>query len=389
MANICPLFYVETLADLEKSVREGRSPEKEVAIIADKFPEMHGSPNAHHVNLCIENLLGNKVPMTGQIPLSGGRLVKSGGKTGVVYEQSPESEAFSRWQKGDFLEIERRYARAWRESLSTLDLQEVTKGFRSLGIDGKSCKSLKDAKSLSEEIVYRRDKPFDLMKLAILFLHVPVHLHHRILERWSITNYQPLIEYAPYVSHVLEVEIFFQISLAANLIASERPSNRMDIGYLFYLPFCKIFVSSDKLHQRCAHLFLRRDQNFVWGVDLKEDLGKLNDYYMQLPAREKERGIISFSFEPPREGDFLVSHFWDQYFPKWRERKQVEALNKQSDNSELVKELTMMANAPELQMHEIDFNPTETDALTIQRNVRRMKGSWYQVPKDLKIDKKK
>ena len=195
--------------------------------------------------------------------------------------------------------------------------------------------------------LYRRDKPFDLMKLAILFLHVPVHLHHRILERWSITNYQPLIEYAPYVSHVLEVEIFFQISLAANLIASERPSNR------------------------------------------KEDLGKLNDYYMQLPAREKERGIISFSFEPPREGDFLVSHFWDQYFPKWRERKQVEALNKQSDNSELVKELTMMANAPELQMHEIDFNPTETDALTIQRNVRRMKGSWYQVPKDLKIDKKK
>jgi hypothetical protein len=27
--NICPLFYVETLADLEKSVREGRTPERE------------------------------------------------------------------------------------------------------------------------------------------------------------------------------------------------------------------------------------------------------------------------------------------------------------------------------------------------------------------------
>jgi hypothetical protein len=29
-ANICPLFYVETLADLEKAVREDRTPEQEV-----------------------------------------------------------------------------------------------------------------------------------------------------------------------------------------------------------------------------------------------------------------------------------------------------------------------------------------------------------------------
>lgn len=38
--NICPLFYVETLADLHKEVRPGRTPEQEVGIIADKFPEV-------------------------------------------------------------------------------------------------------------------------------------------------------------------------------------------------------------------------------------------------------------------------------------------------------------------------------------------------------------
>ena len=37
ITNICPMFYVETLADLDKSVREGRTPEREVEIIASKF----------------------------------------------------------------------------------------------------------------------------------------------------------------------------------------------------------------------------------------------------------------------------------------------------------------------------------------------------------------
>lgn len=50
---VCPLFYVETLADLEKAVREGRTPEAEVGIIADKFPEMYAVPSVHHTNAAI------------------------------------------------------------------------------------------------------------------------------------------------------------------------------------------------------------------------------------------------------------------------------------------------------------------------------------------------
>ena len=40
---ICPLFYVETLADLEKAARDGRTPEQEVGFIARKSPEMHSA----------------------------------------------------------------------------------------------------------------------------------------------------------------------------------------------------------------------------------------------------------------------------------------------------------------------------------------------------------
>ena len=49
---ISPLFFVETLADLEKAVSSGRTPESEVGLIAVKTPEMSGSPSVFHFNTC-------------------------------------------------------------------------------------------------------------------------------------------------------------------------------------------------------------------------------------------------------------------------------------------------------------------------------------------------
>ena len=83
LVNLCPIFYNETLADLDKNVRKGRTPEQEVGIIADKFPEMHGMPCAYHRHLCFGELLGYPIPMTGQIPLAGGRRVE---KNAVAFD---------------------------------------------------------------------------------------------------------------------------------------------------------------------------------------------------------------------------------------------------------------------------------------------------------------
>jgi hypothetical protein len=213
-----------------------------VGIIAEKTPEMHGGPNVYHGELCIANLLGYPIPMTGQIPMGGDRPVKTDGKTGIVYDASPESKAFSRWQNGKFLEVERLFARVWRDSLNNVDLKAIAETMRVLGIDSKTCKSLQNARAVADAVVNAKDKPFDRIKLTFLFLNVPREFHRPILERWSIDGYRPLSTYAPYTAYVLTVELFFQIALAANLIATERPSNRVDIAYLFYLPFCMVFI---------------------------------------------------------------------------------------------------------------------------------------------------
>src|ERR1019366_10617343 len=70
---IAPLFYIETLADLEKPPREGKTAEEEVGIIAAKTPQMSGAPCYFHHEICIQDLLGNHTPLTGRIPMAGMR----------------------------------------------------------------------------------------------------------------------------------------------------------------------------------------------------------------------------------------------------------------------------------------------------------------------------
>lgn len=63
---VCPIFYVETLADLSKQPRSDRSAEAEVRIIADKFPQMSGSPCADYFNMAVVDILGVfHVPLNG------------------------------------------------------------------------------------------------------------------------------------------------------------------------------------------------------------------------------------------------------------------------------------------------------------------------------------
>ena len=324
--------------------------------------------------------------MTGQIIMPGGRRVKESGKRGVVFQQSPEAEAFFRWQEGKFLEIERLYAKTWRKGLANLDLDEVAKAFRAIGISGMSCKGFPEAKVIAEGIVNSTGNPFELIRLALLFLNIPRTYHKEILRRWGNASYAPLSSYAPYAAYVLTIEVFFQIAVAAHLISSKRPSNRVDIAYLFYLPFCMVFISSDKLHRQCAPLFLRSDQQFVWGIDLKEDLKKLNDHYSQLSEAIKSKGIMSFADQLPREGEYLVASLWDRYLPRWRERREEPVPRDPVGNKKIVEEITRMTEAPPLRPEEVDFDSRNAGYLSIKRLVRKKKGSWWQLPKDFKLN---
>lgn len=132
--NLTPVFFVETLADLEKHVAEGRTPERVVGSIAHRTAGMTADANVHHLRICVAELMGEQVPIDRRFPaIDGGRPVRVKGRKGLVYKQGPEFDALNRWQNGEFLEVERRHAKAWRQALATLDLDAT---YRTCGLSG-------------------------------------------------------------------------------------------------------------------------------------------------------------------------------------------------------------------------------------------------------------
>jgi hypothetical protein len=375
MPVICPVFYVETLANLAKEPTKRGPPEVIVRDIANKFPEWGGSPCGFHSDLAINDLLGHHVSLRYQIPRPGGRSVRSG----VIFDQTPEEEAFHRWHKGEFHEVERLVARVWRKSLAELDLAAVGKEMRSIGFTPKACRTFQDAKDMAQSLVNGTDNPYSRLALAIQFFHIPKNLHPAIARAWQDAGKRTLPEFAPYAAYCLTVELFFQIALGAGLIGGERPSNRTDIAYLFYLPFSMIFVSSDDLHRRTVPLFMRPEQAFAWGIDLKAALKTVNEHFLKLPEEERDKGISSFAHSPPAGN--LVADLWDRFMRKgYRDEEPVRMDSEKQ--AELLKRFKEFRKQPTLSGS--GMNTDDAEMVTVSRMVRKKRGSWWQLPKDYK-----
>ena len=100
---ITPLFFVETLADLEKEdVRPGRTVEDEVRIIADKTPELSGVPNVHHVTLCESELRGDTIPFQGRPVLGHGKRTILDGKKAIAFDTQAVTHEIFHCQRSFF-----------------------------------------------------------------------------------------------------------------------------------------------------------------------------------------------------------------------------------------------------------------------------------------------
>lgn len=387
--NITPLFFIETLADLEKEVGKGRTPEQVVGNLAEKTPDLTGRPNVHHRTMLAGELSGaGSITMGhGQIMVSGGTPTGLEGRSGWVFSQTPEEEALNRWQRGEFLDLERQQAKAWRRGLELLDPARQ-KALFSGWFGTTKPRTLAEVKTLTDQFIDGPEREASL-RFGLSLLAVSNERQGEIVARWRAAGSPTLTEFAPYFRHVLGVELFFYVGLAAGLI-SERRTNKVDIAYLYYLPFCMVFTSSDKLHAATVPLFLRPNQTFVPGVELKADLAALDRHYDALPDEAKQRGLYSFASRPPDETSFLVSRLWDKHMrPDWR-----EALGEHPKDRDLERDKAIMEHIKkEVAAAEQGPGPKNppkdsdnADYLVIKRSVRMKKGKWNRFPPEVQSD---
>lgn len=381
--NMTPLFFVETLADLEKAPRDDRTPEQVVERLAEKTTAISADPNVHHSRLCAEDLVGNHVDMRRCVVMGGGRSVQRDGHEGIIFDEGPEAQALDRWRRGQFREVERAHAKAWRAALANLDLEAIAEGFKPLMTREDRPRSLKDIKALVERVLTNPAISEGILGAALKSLSVPYELWPRIHDRWQRAGKPVLPAFAPYAAHVMAVGMFFSIAVAGGHIAKERASNKADIAYLYYLPFCMVFTSMDKLHARTVPLFMNSNQRFVWGADMKADLKRLDEHFSDYPDDVKIRGVMSFAHCPPLEGDFMTTRLWDEFLsPIWRKPQDPRP----DPNTDPAERDRVDALLRELNARIKDSSPTgrevqieSADFVVAQRSVPVQVGKWRLV----------
>lgn len=388
LVNIVPLFYVETLADLEKAMQKGKSPEDLVGLLATKTP-LGAVPNVHHRSLVYgELMMGATIVMDGRPVLGGGDTRRSpDGRRGWHVEEFDEAEALLRWQAHDFLDVERQAAKRWREELADPTRERIIAIVQSL-FPAARTPNLADLKRAIDEFCDNGQR--DTIRLALGLAAVGGAYADQILARWESGGSPPLSEFAPYAAHVFKVDLLYYIGVGRGLISGQRASNRADLAYLYYLPFCMVFTSNDRLHRATAPLFLREDQSFVWGEDLKSALRELDGHYDELSVEIKALGVMKFAHYPPAHLESnLVVQLWDKHMKVgWRSDAETpeEILARWSEEGPQPipdEILASMADAEPETSPAGDSSLAEHDYVLIRRQMPARKGKWRLLPESV------
>jgi hypothetical protein len=378
MSNITPLFFVECLADLEKAIRSNSTPEQLVGSLATRTPESQSYPNVHHATILRGELAGNFDLKTvhGRVMLAGGRHVQLGDKKGVIFEHSPEAEAISRWGKREFLELERNIARQWRRALTSIDLNAMVQSVVGALGPWRKPRSLQDAREMTDTIIDNMD-PEWLIRFGLNLLGAPETVEY-VVSKWIQKRRPPLRDHLPYFVFMLMINIFFCLVLPTQLLRKVKPSHKIDLAYLYYLPFCSVFTSKDNFHADIVPLFLSPEQTFINGIELKEDLQRLVAHYEALPEDVLKTGLIHFAAYPPDDKGLLVTRLWDRYLPDWRAARDMpKPVRDPEEEKRIVEEINRQTDSPQLQPSD-EQDIDKMDYATIRRMVHPQKGHWLR-----------
>ncbi|MFA7654341.1 MAG: hypothetical protein WCX97_04920 [Candidatus Magasanikbacteria bacterium] len=385
LTNITPLFFVETLADLDKKARAGKTPEDIVGSLAYRTPDLNAKANVYHYSLLEGELSGqSEVDMEhGRPHIGGGRYVDLEGKTGAYFEASPEEEAMRRWQEHKFLELERGYAQQWRKSLTNIDLEEIYSHYKLRFVDHPKPKTIQEVKLMADNFIDNPNQEL-ILRSGLGSIGAAPKFIEEIIKRWHATGQPSIKKFAPYLTHILIVDLVFMFGIGADLIGRGRPSHKIDVSYLYYLPFCKIFTSNDRLHKLLIPLFLQPTQTFIPGEELKNDLDRLDKHYSNLPPEDIAKGVFFYASTPPHDTTFLTTRLWDKYqASEWREIKGMAPRPNNPIQKGLMDNIRNLEKRAKIEGALQPSRPGESDQMVIKRMVSIKRGKWTRFPPEI------
>ena len=310
--NIPPVLTMEILGDLKKEAADGKAPSEErVKDFAKKLFPSDTIVNVHYTFLIEDALVGGDPPSLDGRPNINVKppVVSSSGQKGFIVDESEEEKAIYNWREGNFSLADKVLSELWR---TTTTNESVLKNLKNR-LSGSFPTKIKDFEELNRLVDEHISSPGNQQNLLIYLMET--YLSHKsdiavqVWQRWIREGMPPLKKFAPYAFHCLKVDFLFWYGLTSELVGT-RPTNRVDLEYLYYLPFCNVFSSNDKVHKNLTPLLLQPYQQFIVGTDLKQDLKAIVDHLNTLDQEE----IKKLKNKPPVIQTSFTFKLWQKYF---------------------------------------------------------------------------
>jgi hypothetical protein len=253
------------------------------------------------------------------------------GQKVIKIHPSLEADALDRWKEGNFTEVDKLISKFWREQTTRPNiLIDLQKYLRSEGPEFKNLETQEDILNLINIAFENRELHVSLLDMVIKEFGIPQSSASEIFYRWETSVDKDLRKFAPYSFFCLTVKILFNICLLKNIIGP-RATNLLDLEYIYYLPFCRVFVSDDSFHEKLVPTLLTSGQLFLTGKEIKEDLIKIAQAKLTLSDVDLNRAHS----EPPRIKELLIYKIWNHMLLEWPPDKEwvpsqeeIEMMNK-------------------------------------------------------------
>jgi len=314
-----PVLFIEILGDLKKFSNSEIS-KREVQKLAKKISAMDSCFTANYRILLYNDLMGNRVNMDYRpVRLGGQQVVTKAGEKGIFFDEEQEHKALRRWLVGQFSEAEKILSESWRRSTRALDLQSWQKLFQSNQTIPKA-RNYNELLTMTEEFIGNQSLQLESIQVLLSEVEFTKRDRNNIFNRWLKKEMPALKDFAPYAFYCLKVFVAFYLGIANRLIGT-KPTNRIDLEYLLYVPFCRVLSSTDKFLREFGPCFLNNNQDFVWGNDLKADLKRISEHWRSLTDNQKCEYRDKHGCYPPERDDSITYKLWRKYMGTPRERK--------------------------------------------------------------------
>lgn len=316
---IAPVFLIEVRGNLAKTFKRGDAASM-VSSLAAKARDLGCMHNVSHYELIENEILGTPVEMSKRPLVAGGKtVVDANGERGIFFDISPEDKMLMRWEDREFSEPEREHAARFRKrAKEDKSLEEMVRETSKLRRkDVQYAQNLNDLLAVVDLFLDNPKSQYRTLRTVLEAFDQERSMSH-VYKHWVAYGRPPIKYFLPYSYFCLRITMTFLHAVGLGIIG-QRPTNLIDLQYLYYLPFCRVFVSADQLHHDLAPLFMDEDQRYVPSDAMHDALRALCAHYDALSEEEKRTGTMNYAEYPPLGMNTLVHTLYDDMMPGWRQ----------------------------------------------------------------------